>query len=79
MPTGFELDQDHWDMIVEFIGVKAQEDGVVDEREMIDLIRQWWGFISDKALLTAELDVRGQAAKAEEIRKLKARLAQLER
>ena len=78
MPTGFELDQDHWDLIIQFIGEQARRDGVVTEGEMVDLMRQWWGFISDKAVLKARLDGEGVTQKADEIRVLKTRLAQLE-
>ncbi len=79
MATGFEIDQDHWDLIIQFIGTKANDDGVVDEREMIDLVRQWWGFISDKAALAAEINLRESRAKADEILTLETRLAELKR
>jgi hypothetical protein len=79
MPTGFEIDQDHWEKITQFIGAKAAEDGVVDEREMVDLMRQYWTFISDLPALTAELITRDDTKKVDEIAKLKARLAELER
>ena len=78
MPTGFEIDQAHWDLISRYIGEKAAEDGVVDEREMVDLMRQYWTLISDQALLMAELGLRDSRKKAAEIATLKARLAELE-
>jgi hypothetical protein len=79
MATGFELDQDHWDLINQFIGEQAARDGVVTDGEMVDLMRQWWGFISDKAALKARLDGEGAIQKADELRVLKARVAELER
>lgn len=78
MPTGHEIDQGHWDDILEYIGRKAREDGIVEEREMIDLMRQYWHFISDPVALAAELDSREQAEEADEIRRLRARLEELE-
>jgi hypothetical protein len=78
MPTGFEIDREHWALIIRFIGEQAQRDGVVTEGEMVDLMRQWWGFISDKAALKARLDNDDTTQKADEIIKLKARLAELE-
>lgn len=79
MPTGFEIDQGHWDLIIEFIGDQANLDGVVDEREMVDLMRQWWKFINDKTALTAEINLRRSRNKADEILKLRTRLTELER
>ena len=79
MATGFEIDQDHWELIIQFIGEQARRDGVVSEGEMVDLMRQWWAFISDKAALKARLDGEGVTQKADEITKLKTRLAELER
>ncbi len=79
MPTGFEIDQDHWDLLVRFIGEKAAEDGVVTEGEMVDLMRQYWTLISDKPALVAEMTTRDDAQKVDEITKLKTRLAELER
>jgi hypothetical protein len=79
MPTGFEIEQGHWDLIIRFIGAKAAEDGVVTEGEMVDLMRQYWNLISDKAALIAEMRTRDDTQKVDEIAKLKARLAELER
>jgi hypothetical protein len=79
MATGFELDQDHWDLIIRFIGQKAREDGVVEQGEMVDLMRQYWTLISDKAALIVEMRGRDNTQKADEITTLKARLAELER
>ena len=79
MATGFEIDQDHWELIIQFIGEQAARDGVVSDGEMVDLMRLWWAFISDKAALKARLDGEGVTKKADEIRVLKARLTELER
>jgi hypothetical protein len=79
MPAEFELDQGHWDLIIRFIGEKAREDGVVEQGEMVDLMRQWWVLISDKPALIAEMRTRDDVQKVDEIAKLKSRLAELER
>lgn len=79
MPAEFEIDQGHWNLITRFIGEQALRDGIVTEGEMVDLMRQWWGFISDQAALKARLDGEDVTQKADEIGKLKARLAELER
>jgi hypothetical protein len=73
------LEQDHWDLIIRFIGEKATEDGVVQPGEMVDLMRQYWALISDKPALIAEMRTRDDAQKVDEIAKLKSRLAELER
>ena len=78
MPTGFEIEDEHWNLILKFIGDKAAEDGIVTEREMVDLMRQWWNFIGDKAQLKALIDTTMANEKVREIATLKARLAELE-
>ncbi len=79
MATGFEIEQEHWDLITKFIGEQANRDGIVAASEMVDLMRQWWNFISDKAALETRLGDEGIQQKADEIATLKARLAELER
>ena len=79
MATGFEIDQEHWDLISKFIGEQATRDGIVGASEMVDLMRQWWNFISDKAALETRIGDELVQQKADEIASLKARLAELER
>ena len=79
MPKEFEIDKDHWDLIMRFINEQARIDGVVNDGEMVDIMRQWWGFISDKAALTGEMGLRASRDKADEILKLETRLTELKR
>jgi len=54
-PNPFALDQAHWDLIMRFIGLKAEEDGVLDPGEMVGMMQTYWLLITDLALLTREV------------------------
>jgi len=55
-PNPFTIDREHWALINTFVGMKANEDGVSDLREQVDLMRQYWLLITDKVALKAEVE-----------------------
>ena len=55
-PNPFTFDEEHWALINAFVRFKAEEDGVSDVREQIDLMRQYWLLLADKSALQAEVE-----------------------
>jgi len=55
-PNPFTIDDEHWALINTFVGMKANEDGVSDLREQVDLMRQYWLLLVDKRALTTEVE-----------------------
>jgi len=55
-PNPFTIDAEHWALINAFVGIKASEDGVIDVGEQVDLMRQYWLLLVDKAALTTEVE-----------------------
>ncbi len=55
-PNPFTIDREHWALINTFVGMKANEDGVSDLREQVDLMRQYWLLLVDKVALKAEVE-----------------------
>lgn len=56
-PNPFTIDDEHWALINAFVNFKANEDGVTDPGEQVDLIRQYWLLLVDKAALQTEVEV----------------------
>lgn len=55
-PNPFTIDDEHWALINTFVGMKAGEDEIGDVREQVDLMRQYWLLLVDKAALTTEVE-----------------------
>lgn len=55
-PQPFAIDPDHKEMVEQFIGNKAEEDGVVEFNELVDLIFEYWDIVTDIDALEAEVN-----------------------